>query len=265
MKSSPHLNKWVFNFLKFEASGNDFITVDDSDETFPLSDSSFIARICDRKRGIGADGLLLIQPSQKVDCRMRIFNADGLEAPLCGNGLRIIATHLLNGSLKDTLHIETKSGVFKAHKKEGGVWVFFSMPKYLGTYSVSLLGHESKGHLIDAGALHLLIEDPHLKKYEDLHFLAELRQKFDANVSLFAVKSKIGSIRTYERGVEGETASCGTASISLASLYPGELLEIHYPKDRLEISYEEEGIGLHGLVNFSFSGIYYGEKGIIQI
>lgn len=254
MKSSPHSNKWAFNFLKCEASGNDFILVD---ETFSLSDPLFIATICDRKRGVGGDGFLLIEPSQIADCRMRIFNADGHEAPLCGNGLRIVATHLFKESLRDALCIETASGLFRAYKKEGQVWVFFPKPKHLGTHSLKLLGREVNAHLIDAGALHLLIEDLHLEKYENLHFLAEPRQIFDANVSLFEVRNKIGLIRTYERGVEGETGSCGTASISLASLYQGELTEIHYPKDRLEISYESEGIGLHGHVHFVFSGIYF--------
>src|SRR3970040_2061338 len=80
----------MFLFAKYHGSGNDFLIFDDWEKTFPSSDQQYIQLLCERQKGIGADGLLLLPPSRKADFRMRIFNSDGLEAKMCGNGLRCL-------------------------------------------------------------------------------------------------------------------------------------------------------------------------------
>ena len=101
-------------FWKMHGAGNDFILVDDRALTFPAHDTAFIARLCDRRRGIGAEGLLLIQPSSSADFRMRFFNPDGGEADMCGNGARCIArlAHEI-GAAPAGMRIETPAGAAK--------------------------------------------------------------------------------------------------------------------------------------------------------
>ena len=92
-------------FWKMHGAGNDFILVDDRQLGFPAADTAFIRRICDRRRGIGSDGLLLIQPSAAGNIKMRFFNPDGSLADMCGNGARCLARlafEILDGVYRDT-------------------------------------------------------------------------------------------------------------------------------------------------------------------
>ena len=104
-----------FAFWKMHGAGNDFILMDDRSLAFPAADTSFIARLCDRRRGIGAEGLLLVQPSVDADFRMRFFNPDGSEADLCGNGARCIARLAREiGAAPAQMRIETAAGQVRA-------------------------------------------------------------------------------------------------------------------------------------------------------
>ncbi len=254
MELSLHTSKWDFSFFKFQASGNDFVLIEDRNETFPSEDSSLIAKICDRKRGVGGDGILLLQHSSIAFVKMRIFNADGKEAFLCGNGLRIVGYFLLKEKAEAEVLVETKAGLHRICKKKGEIWVFFPLPKKMDTFSLSLFQRKCKADLIDAGVRHLLIEDPQLETYDSLAFLKEHRIKYDANISLYDVRGDYLRIRTYERGVEEETDSCGTATVSLASLFLKSHQAIHYSRDILRVSYHEDNIALCGEVDFVFSG-----------
>jgi diaminopimelate epimerase len=79
-----------FQFAKYHGAGNDFVILDDRRQRFPVEDQKFIEHLCEHRLGVGADGVVLLQPSEKADFRMRIFNADGKEAAQCGNGLRCL-------------------------------------------------------------------------------------------------------------------------------------------------------------------------------
>ncbi len=249
-------SKLVFNFYKYQASGNDFVLIEDRDETFPLDDIAFIQKICDRKRGIGADGLLLLQSSDQADGRMRIFNSDGQEANLCGNGLRIIGSFLLKNESSGSIIIDTKVGLHKVEKIEGIICVSFPLPKLIRTLSLSLFDQDLTASLVDAGVRHLLIQDLGLNEYPSIDFLQGYRKEFDANVSLYFGEKDTLRIRTFERGVEGETSSCGTASISLASILPLERAQILYPQDELFTYKDEKYVRLSGSVSSVFSGTY---------
>ena len=88
------------SFVKYSGCGNDFILMDDRDGSFPLEKAGLIRKICHRKEGIGADGVLLVQSSDQADVCMRIFNADGSEAEMCGNGLRCLAAWLFQNGME---------------------------------------------------------------------------------------------------------------------------------------------------------------------
>ena len=100
-------------FYKYQGTGNDFILIDDRSLNFPEKDVSLVARLCDRRFGIGADGLILIQNAATSDFKMVYFNADGNESTLCGNGARCFAIFVREKKLTDKEHIlvETKKGI----------------------------------------------------------------------------------------------------------------------------------------------------------
>ena len=100
-------------FSKYQGAGNDFIIIDDRKACFPVSDSLLIQKYCSRNYGIGADGLILLQASSAANFRMRIFNSDGLEADMCGNGIRCLILYLKKLGLKeDDFLIETKKIIY---------------------------------------------------------------------------------------------------------------------------------------------------------
>lgn len=102
-------------FSKYHGTGNDFLLIDDRERSFPTSPAQ-IRQLCHRRYGVGADGLILLQPSVVADFRMRIFNCDGLEAKMCGNGLRCLMHFLRRGGeARRQLSIETAGGLYPCH------------------------------------------------------------------------------------------------------------------------------------------------------
>ncbi len=107
----------IFSFYKMSGSGNDFVIIDDRKSIFPENDISLINKITSRSTGIGSDGLILIQNSEKYDFKMRFFNPDGLEQDMCGNGLRCVSNlyYRLNNKRQKILYIETNCGLVTSH------------------------------------------------------------------------------------------------------------------------------------------------------
>src|SRR5579883_2078693 len=102
-------------FYKLEGAGNDFVFIDDRSQTFSLKDPNLIKRLCNRRYGIGADGLVILRPSAQGDCRMVYFNADGGEASFCGNALRCTALALrAAGENQEEFLIETPKGIMRS-------------------------------------------------------------------------------------------------------------------------------------------------------
>ncbi|HOU36853.1 MAG TPA: diaminopimelate epimerase, partial [Candidatus Omnitrophota bacterium] len=122
------------DFTKLVAAGNDFVLMDNRSARMNGSRLASLAkRICDRKYGAGADGLLVVEKSRKADFRMRIFNADGSEAEMCGNGSRCFALYCvkLQGKSVAALKIETLAGIIAAHVNKDQVRVNLTAPKGL--------------------------------------------------------------------------------------------------------------------------------------
>lgn len=211
-------------FWKMHGAGNDFILVDDRALTFPARDSAGIARLCDRRRGIGSEGLLLIQPSASADFRMRFFNPDGAEADLCGNGARCIARLAREiGAAPADMRIETAAGPVRAEILAAGVRIHLPPPKdWRMNLSIAWKNKRQFLHFVNSGVPHAVvvvddlaaIDVPALGSFIRRHALFA---PAGTNADFIQVLGPEAlAIRTYERGVEAETLACGTGIVAAA-------------------------------------------------
>ena len=213
------------SFYKMSGSGNDFIIIDNRR---PVVDDQrledFITRICRRKLSVGADGLILIENSQKVDFKWRFYNSDGSRAEMCGNGARCAARFAyLNGIAEENMAFETDAGVVSAVVIGERAKVKMPDPGDMRTdISIDLPDGPVRASFINTGVPHVVIDVHDLEKTDVYHIGSAIRYHDDfapagTNVN-FIVRGETGTlaIRTYERGVEDETLACGTGSIAAA-------------------------------------------------
>ena len=222
----------LMKFTKMEGSGNDFIVFESHQSSvipsaggsaFGGSRQSFIKKVCDRKFGVGADGVLLLEVSKKADTRMRIFNADGSEAEMCGNGARCVALYYSKSSGLKNISIETKAGLLEACVSGDSVRLKMTDPADLKLgLKVNVNGKEYEVDYINTGVPHTVTEVCDLKKIPVNEIGRSIRHHQDfapagTNVDFVKVKdAEHISVRTYERGVEDETLACGTGSVACA-------------------------------------------------
>ncbi|MCH9631234.1 MAG: Diaminopimelate epimerase [Chlamydiia bacterium] len=218
------------NFSKFEAAGNDFIMIDDRKEQFPEEDEALVQKLCHRQFGIGADGVILVQNSSRGDYKMRIINADGKEASMCGNGLRCTAgfvADILKKKHSEFL-IESLRSVHPCMMLEDEVHTDLGRP-ILKEFSRHVeVGETSyRVHLIDTGVPHAVMFVNTLEMPDFLTTCRDIRNHplfypEGVNVNLAMITPDgVLHIRVYERGVEGETLACGSgaAACSIAAKY----------------------------------------------
>jgi diaminopimelate epimerase len=210
----------MLSFSKYHGTGNDFILIDDRAEVFPVGNTARIRSLCDRRFGIGADGLVLLQNSTRADCKMRIFNADGGEPSMCGNGLRCIIHFLKQlGVAQQRVLVEVKDRLFACQ------WVGDKIEVNLGTPKIHHWDLACEGRtvsILDTGVPHLVsfvencLQIDLMTEGKALRF-HPLFAPDGVNVN-FATFLPSGAIRmrTYERGVEGETLMCGTGAAAVA-------------------------------------------------
>ncbi len=216
-------------FAKLVASGNDFVLLDLRRHGGSLDLKKTAKIICHRKLGIGADGLLVLERSKKADVKMRIFNADGSEAEMCGNGARCVVYFLANDAvrkIKGKVRVDTKAGVLKAESFGSRVKINMTNPKSARQdLKISLNRHQLKLNFINTGVPHavILCEDIEKINVYSLGRLIRFHKRFKpagANVNFVEpVGLNRIKIRTYERGVEEETLACGTGSVAGAIIY----------------------------------------------
>ncbi|MFA5100469.1 MAG: diaminopimelate epimerase [Candidatus Omnitrophota bacterium] len=218
--------KKKIEFTKLVAAGNDFVLIDNRFLRFSRSALvSLTKRMCDRKFGAGADGLLAVESSSRADFKMRIINSDGSEAEMCGNGSRCFALYcagLRNKSVAD-LKIETLAGMIYAHVNKDQVKVNLTAPRDLKLeIPVKINNRTLHVNYIDTGVPHAVIFTEGLPSMEIVDLGRQIRyHKIFAprgtNVDFVEVTGAHNiSIRTYERGVEDETLACGTGSVASA-------------------------------------------------
>ncbi len=210
-------------FVKVAGSGNDFILIDARGRRLGQPLSALAKRWCSRKGGIGADGLLVVSASRRADARMRIFNPDGSEAALCGNGLRCVAwTLFARKPSKRTLVIETAAGLLRAERTaRERVRIFLPPPRRLRLgLAVAHNGTRYQLHAVHAGVPHAILFSQKPDRI-DLNRLGpvirhhRLFQPAGTNLDLVRIDAPHRlHIRTYERGVEAETEACGTGAVA---------------------------------------------------
>jgi len=212
-------------FTKMSGCGNDFILVDNRKAVVPKDAGAWVARICPRRFGVGADGLILVEKARGADFRMRFFNADGSEAEMCGNGARCVArfAHQL-GIAPRRMSFDTVAGRIGAEiVGPNHVRITMTNPKRLETdIRVTAGGRPRTVHFVDTGVPHLVVWVKNLDRAPVVRVgrLLRFQRRFQpagTNVNFAKVTGpqSVG-IRTYERGVEDETWACGTGAVASA-------------------------------------------------
>ncbi|MDP3730778.1 MAG: diaminopimelate epimerase [Candidatus Omnitrophota bacterium] len=216
----------MIKFTKSVAAGNDFIIIDNRSPLLKGDPAGIAKKLCDRFYGAGADGLLLMEESKTADFRMRIFNSDGSEAEMCGNGSRCMALYAYTKKIAPAdMKIETMAGILSANVKGGNVKVKLTDPKDI-QWNLCLMIHECpyKVNFANTGVPHIVhfVDDLETVEMKNLGSSMRYHKEFSpggANVNFVKItdksKNKI-SVRTYERGVEDETLACGTGAVASA-------------------------------------------------
>lgn len=212
-------------FFKMSGSGNDFILIDNRDNTLPVVNlEEFVKKVCERKISVGADGLIVIENSDRADFRWRFFNADGSEVEMCGNGGRCAARFaLLKGIAQENLSFETVAGIIDAEVKGDVVKLRLTDPYDLKVdYSIPVRDDLYEINSVNTGVPHVVrfvddldsydvAGDGRLIRYHDEYQPAGTNANFVRVIDRNTVR-----LRTYERGVEDETLACGTGAVASA-------------------------------------------------
>ncbi len=263
----------MLSFTKMNGAGNDFVVLDNRDGSRAL-DREKIARLCDRHRGVGGDGLLAVEEAQNgADFRMRYYNADGGEAEMCGNGARCFARFAarLSGAA-ERVSFETIAGVISATLLGERVQLAMSEPKDLALGAqLTAAGQAITVHVVNTGVPHAIVPVEDLAAVEVAKLGAAIRRHehfapkgTNANF-IQTLDAQTLAIRTYERGVEGETLACGTgvvASALIHHLLTGTASPISVRVrggDVLEVGFRRDGetfrdVTLTGPADFVFEG-----------
>jgi diaminopimelate epimerase len=219
------MDRELFQFYKMSASGNDFIMIDNRekvvDQLFP-DVRGFVAKVCRQRLSVGADGLILIEKSSTVDFSWRFFNADGSEADMCGNGGRCAARFaFVNGIAGKRMAFETLAGVMKAEILGTQVKLQLTTPTDVKLdYPVVLEHRELFVSSVNTGVPHVIILTDNVDHapVEELGRVLRHHKEYSphgTNVDFVTVIDKKNvKLRTYERGVEGETLACGTGAVA---------------------------------------------------
>jgi len=263
----------MLSFTKMNGAGNDFVLMDNRAGDIHLNRSQ-IAHLCDRHRGIGADGVLLLEKAaNRADFRMRYFNADGGEAEMCGNGARCFARFANRvAGAEGTISFETPAGVISAMLIGDLVTLKMTEPADLRLNIPLRIATEDKAiHFINSGVPHVVIPVSQVDDVDVQREGAAIRQHEmfspkGANVNFIEKRgaNKI-AVRTYERGVEDETLACGTGVVASALIFAatesvnGPIGVLVRGGNELQVGFEKTGmqfknVTLTGPAEFVFEG-----------
>jgi len=205
----------ALTFYKYQGTGNDFVLVDNRKYTFPSTDEAFVKYLCDRRRGIGADGLILLQDHADYDFEMVYFNADGRRGSMCGNGARCtvrFARHI--GVIEDVACFLAADGEHQASVERELI--------QLKMHDVQDVERIDEDYFLNTGSPHYVrfVDDVQaldvVKEGRAIRYNDRFRE-VGTNVNFVQRLSENEIfVRTYERGVEDETLSCGTGVTACA-------------------------------------------------
>ncbi len=278
-------------FYKYHGAGNDFILIDSLPDIIEEKDiGGLTRRLCKRHFGIGADGLILVKKSRIADVRMRIFNPDGNEAEMCGNGIRCLAKHVYDRDIikKTRMTVETAAGIKKVETTVRGGKVIYARvdmgrPLFAGKDIPARVSGHVMNHLIDVGedgeveisavntgVPHAVIFVDDVENIDVIKIWRSIRYNelfpMGTNVNFVErIDRNVFKIRTYERGVEDETLACGTGICAAgAVLSASEKGEKACLKDPLEfrakggvvfVELRDGRIYMNGPAEFVFEGV----------
>lgn len=254
------MNNRSLSFYKYQGTGNDFIIINDEIEL----EKSEITQLCDRKFGIGADGLILMSKSKENDFDMNYYNADGSQS-FCGNGSRCAVMHANYLEwISDTCRFSSNDGIHYAEIEQDTV--------KLSMRDVDFILVEEQGYILNTGSPHYIAYTDDLDNLDLITAAHKIRynetfKEDGINVNYIESRNGILYIRTYERGVENETLSCGTGVTAAAISHYLEqdcnqkkyMQKIQTKGGRLTVSFEKktkrfENITLNGPAIQVFEG-----------
>lgn len=202
------------HFHKYQGTGNDFVMIDNREKVFDRNDLASVQKLCDRKFGIGADGVILIEPDQDTDFEMVYFNPDGSQS-LCGNGSRCAVMYARSlGLINDKTTFRAIDGVHEAEIKGDQV--------HLLMHDVEAYEQRSDDYVIDTGSPHYIRYVADVQSLDIIEAGRSIRYSAEYETEGINVNfveqtdDGLAFIRTYERGVENETLSCGTGCTAAA-------------------------------------------------
>lgn len=264
-----------YTFHKYQGTGNDFVIIDDRTLTFPIHETELVAHLCDRKFGIGADGLMLLQPNEISSYFMKYYNSDGRESTMCGNGGRCLAAFALHQGVVSGNHtfmaVDGLHDVETADFTSSSVWIKLHMQ------DVKLVEiRNDDTYVLNTGSPHYvqflptpvqdfaLVNEAKKIRYNEEFSHEGINVNFVNLLGLHTIE-----MRTYERGVEDETLSCGTgvtaAALSSALINglpegkheinvntPGGKLRVSFMYHKNENRFSE--VWLQGPATFVFKG-----------
>lgn len=253
------------HFYKYQGTGNDFVMIDNRLNTFPKNDTKLVAHLCDRKFGIGADGLILLENHPDLDFKMVYYNSDGNESSMCGNGGRcLVAFAKQMKVIDDEATFEAIDGLHYASIDKDGI-VSLQMK------DVTDVKTENNYTFLNTGSPH------HVALVDDLENLdvksegakirySDLYGQAGSNINFVKqLENDIFAVRTYERGVEDETLSCGTGvtAVALAMYKTGKTstneVNLNVEGGKLKVKFDVENnkftnVFLIGPATFVFEG-----------
>ncbi|MDG1763343.1 MAG: diaminopimelate epimerase [Flavobacteriaceae bacterium] len=234
----------IIRFDKYQGAGNDFLILDNREEKYSSLTTAQIHFLCNRNKGVGADGLILIHTDNSSDFRMQYFNSDGKESTLCGNGGRCAVAFAKDKKItSNNIIFNASDGLHSAFYKN-------SIEVKIEMKEVNEFSKVGDGFIADTGSPHYvcLVDDVQAVNVEEEGSAIRYSEAFmpeGINVNFVEkVDATHYNIRTYERGVEGETLACGTGAVAAA-------LALHYMKQ----SEGEKNLNLSALggdLNVSF-------------
>ncbi len=251
-------------FYKYQGTGNDFVLIDNRNLHFDANNTALVQQMCDRRFGVGADGLILLEHDPSSDFKMVYFNADGNESSMCGNGGRCIVqfAHFL-GMIKEKATFNAIDGLHEAFIEGETVSLkMMDVPE--------VLMNEDRIFL-NTGSPHDVTLVDHVKDYDVYTEGKRIRNEIygieGANVNFVEpMGNNAFSVRTYERGVEDETLSCGTGvtAVAIAMHELGKAskqVQIKTPGGELEVSFSKqngvyEDVWLKGAAKQVFTGVW---------
>lgn len=234
----------IVHFSKYHGTGNDFVMIDGRNQETSCFDKEIIRKICDRRFGVGGDGLIILTDSEEVDFNMQYFNSNGLEGSMCGNGGRCIA------AFAERLGIINIDALFQGIDGIHAATILPNGEVRLKLKDVNGIRWAGDGYMLDTGSPHFVKFVTRLEGIDLTLEGADIRNqsrfgKDGINVNFverIGHSNKI-SVRTYERGVEAETFSCGTG-VTAAAICS----YLHYKTDNLSYHVRTRG----GNLNVSF-------------